>query len=400
MQKRVFVTGFGIICAIGDTEESIIRAFRSGKGGIGQITRTSTIHKGQIPAAEVPYSDTELLEKAAYCGKLPPTRTALLGMCAASDAMKYAAWSANDGKSGLISATSVGGMDKTEGFYRQYHQNSSKGRLRDVVGHDCGDSTEKIAQRIGIKDFISTISTACSSSVNSVMYAARLIRHGVLDAALAGGTDALAGFTINGFNTLMILDRQPCRPFDESRAGLNLGEGAAYLFIESEESLRRRGVKAICEIKGFGNANDAYHQTASSPDGNGAWLAMSAALKSADLSPSDISYVNVHGTGTQNNDLSEGIAMKRVFGDKIPPFSSTKPFTGHTLGAAGGIESVFSALSIKYGMIYPNLNFSAPITELGLTPALKLSEGIKIRNVLSNSFGFGGNNSSIILSAC
>jgi len=196
----------------------------------------------------------------------------------------------------------------------------------------------------------------------------------------------------------MILDRSACHPFDENRAGLTLGEGSAYLVLESEESVAAGNKKVLAEVSGYGNANDAYHQTASSPDGTGPYLAMTKALRSAGLRPGDIGYVNVHGTGTQNNDLTEGTAMERVFGDHVPPFSSTKGFTGHTLGAAGAVETVFSVLALVNGTIFPNLNFTTPMKELNIRPVTNLITGADLCHVLSNSFGFGGNCSSVILS--
>jgi 3-oxoacyl-[acyl-carrier-protein] synthase-1 len=196
----------------------------------------------------------------------------------------------------------------------------------------------------------------------------------------------------------MILDKNGCRPFDENRAGLTLGEGAAFLVLESEETVQKHGKTVLAELTGYGNANDAYHQTASSPDGTGAFMAMTQALEMGGLRPEEISYVNVHGTGTQNNDLSEGIAMERIFGEHVPPFSSTKTFTGHTLGAAGSVEAVLSVLAIRHRLIYPNLRFETPMKELKIRPETRLTEGADIRHVLSNSFGFGGNNSAVVLS--
>jgi 3-oxoacyl-[acyl-carrier-protein] synthase-1 len=249
---------------------------------------------------------------------------------------------------------------------------------------------------------VSTISTACSSSANSIMFGARLIKHGMLDRVLAGGSDSMSKFTLNGFNTLMILDKHHCRPFDKSRTGLNLGEGAAFLVLESEESLGSR--TPLCELSGYANANDAYHQTASSPDGYGPYLSMKAALETAlsvhGINPGAIGYINAHGTGTDNNDLTEGIAIERIFGDSIPPVSSTKPFTGHTLGAAAAVEAVISILSIQNKMIFPNLNFKEKIDELHFEPVKELIKGTELKHVLSNSFGFGGNDSTLIFSAC
>jgi 3-oxoacyl-[acyl-carrier-protein] synthase-1 len=367
--------------------------------GIGEITLFDTIHKGRLPLAEVKKSTRDLLEMTGNPGSRDLTRTALLGMIAAKEAAVSAGIGDPGGfRTGLISATTVGGMDRSEGFYAQFLENSSKGRLIDIVNHDCGDSTERIARYLGIRDFVSTLSTACSSSANSILFAAQLIRAGLLDRVIAGGTDAVTRFTLNGFNTLMILDRNGCRPFDENRAGLTLGEGAAYLVLESEEAAKKPGKTILCELTGFGNANDAYHQTASSPEGTGATLAMQAALAMSGVDPSGIGYINVHGTGTQNNDLSEGIALEKIFGDRVPPFSSTKSYTGHTLGAAGAVEAVFSVLAIREKAIFPNLNFSTPMKELKIRPVTKLIRDAKVDHVLSNSFGFGGNNTALVFS--
>ena len=327
------------------------------------------------------------------------TRTSLLGMIAAKEALSDAGLTdISKAGTGLISATSVGGMHRSEMFYKDFLNNHSKGRLMNIIHHECGDSTEKIADILGVKDFVSTVSTACSSSANSIMAGARLIKNGKLQRVIAGGTDSLTLFTINGFNSLMILDKNKCRPFDDTRSGLNLGEGAGFVVLESEEMVIKSGKKPYCELKGYGNACDAYHQTASSPEGNGAYLAMKKALDMSSLKESDIDYINVHGTGTQNNDLSEGKAMLRLFNGKVPPFSSTKAYTGHTLGASGGIEAVISVLAMKENILFPGLHFTTPIKELGMIPVITVQTNCKVNHVLSNSFGFGGNNSSLIFS--
>ena len=250
-------------------------------------------------------------------------------------------------RTGFISANTVGGMDKTENFFTEFLSDNQKGRLRDVVHHECGSITELVADQLGIKDYITTISTACSSSANSIFFGARLIKNNMLDVVVAGGTDALTKFTLNGFNTLMILDEQFCKPFDENRRGLNLGEGAGYVVLVSEKVAATLKKKPAVTLSGYCNANDAYHQTASSPDGTGSYLAMKGALKKSGLQPADIDYINLHGTGTQNNDIAEGTAIKRLFDPHYPKMSSTKSFTGHTLGASGGIEAVFSVLGYR-----------------------------------------------------
>jgi 3-oxoacyl-[acyl-carrier-protein] synthase-1 len=393
----VWVVGLGAISAIGDRVAECREALESGTSGIGVMRRLPSVHRMELPVAEVPWTNDELAQRSGLDPR--SSRTALLSALAAREALEDAGLIPGEvSRIGFISANTVGGMDRTEDFFPAFRQNPGRGRLRDVVQHECGTVTEVVAELLGIRHHQSTVSTACSSSANSIFFAARLIQHGRLDAALAGGSDSLSRFTLNGFNTLMILDSEPCRPFDESRRGLNLGEGAGYLLLVSDALRNKLQLKPYCRLSGYANANDAYHQTASSPEGKGSLLAMGGALRRAGLTPSDIGYINLHGTGTLNNDLSEGRAIQQLFAPNYPSMSSTKSFTGHTLGASGGIEAVFSALSARDGLIYPNLRFSQPMKELDFIPDIKFRKDPSIRHVLSNSFGFGGNCSSLIFS--
>ncbi|MEJ0101945.1 MAG: beta-ketoacyl-[acyl-carrier-protein] synthase family protein [Bacteroidota bacterium] len=397
MNAPVYVAGTGIISAIGNNTAECLAALEHEKAGIGEMRYLSSIHRDRLPVAEVKHSNEELALLAGMPSHI--SRTALLSAVAAKEALLDAGIeNFPDLRTGFISANSVGGMDKTEDFFAEFLSDHSKGRLRAVVNHECGAVTELVADNLGIKNHVSTISTACSSSANSIFCGARLIKQNILDVVIAGGTDALAKFTLNGFNTLMILDQQFCQPFDEHRRGLNLGEGAGYVVLVSEKIAATLKKKPACILSGYCNANDAYHQTASSPDGTGSFLAMKGALAKSKLNPDDISYINLHGTGTQNNDIAEGTAIKLLFEPGYPPMSSTKSFTGHTLGASGGIEAVFSVLAIRHGLIYPNLRFETQMKELPFTPSVKFRKGEKIDHVLSNSFGFGGNCSSLIFS--
>lgn len=396
MAIRVFVTGVGIVSAIGSNVKESLESIRQKRSGIGEITHLDTGLKDSIPVGEVPNSNNTLMDILGISKRKPIPRTALLGMMAAKEALTQAKIEdISDTRMGLISATTVGGMDKSEQFYVDFLNNQQRGRLRNAITHDCGDTTEKIANYLGIRGYLTTISTACSSSANAVMFGARLIKHGILDRVLVGGSDSLTKFTLNGFNSLMILDKEKCKPFDNERKGLNIGEGAGFIVLEGEHKVNGN---VLCELKGYGNANDAFHQTASSPEGNGAFLAMEKALKNSGLKANDIDYINAHGTGTQNNDLSEGRAVERIFGKAVPKISSTKSFTGHTLGAAGGIEAVLSVLSIQNGLIFPNLHFSNQMEEIHFSPETELQESVQIQHVLSNSFGFGGNSSTLIFS--
>lgn len=396
-EPEVFVAGVGVISAIGNNVAETLVSFENEHAGMADITGLDTIHKGELPVAEVKLSNEQLAGMTGLPQNI--SRTTLLGLIAAREALQDAAipdlaqW-----RTGFVSANTVGGMDKSETFFLDFIKDSNKGKLRNIFDHECGSVTEKVAKELGITGYMTTISTACSSSANAIFYGARLIKNDMLDIVVAGGCESLTKFTLNGFNTLMILDKEFCKPFDENRRGLNLGEGAGYLVLVSERVAKTLTKPLYCKLIGYNNSNDAYHQTASSPDGTGSYLAMEKALKKAGLTTADIDYINLHGTGTPNNDSAEGTAIKRLFEPDFPPMSSTKSFTGHTLGASGGIEAVFSVLAIKHGFIYPNLRFETQMEELPFSPETKFSRGNKIDNVMSNSFGFGGNCTSLIFS--
>ncbi|MGI9551889.1 MAG: beta-ketoacyl-[acyl-carrier-protein] synthase family protein [Aurantibacter sp.] len=396
MGQGVAITGIGIISAIGNNAAENHESLLSSKIGISRISQIDTVHSDEIMVGEIPAKNPEL-ETLLNLAPDQYSRTPMIGIIAAKEAIAHAGISdINDCKTGLISGTTVGGMDKSEQYFYEYFESDK--HWNHITGLHAGDSTRKIAQQIGLDEsFVTTISTACSSAANAIMFGARMIGSGKLDRVIVGGTDCLSKFTINGFKTLMILSDTYNTPFDENRKGLNLGEAAAYLVLESDEIVSKKNKKVLAYVKGYGNANDAYHQTASSEHGDGAVLAMEKALKVAGLSPKDIDYVNAHGTATPNNDLSEGRALLRIFGDNVPEFSSTKAFTGHTLAAAGGVEAVYAVMALQNNIIYPNLNFKTPMKEFRLLPetAVKYKE---LKTVLSNSFGFGGNCSTLVFS--
>lgn len=396
MGNGVAITGMGIISSIGYNVEENYNALITGKPGITTIQNLATVHSNVIKVGEIKKTNQELAAELGLDGSNNYSRTAMLGAIAAKQAVQNAGITdINEYTTGLISATSVGGMDMTERFFYDYFESEQNRKY--ISSHDAGDSAHKIAEQLGLKGMVTTISTACSSAANSIMLGARLIKAGKLDRVIVGGTDALSKFTINGFKTLMILSDTYNTPFDNNRKGLNLGEAAAFLVLESEEMVKKHNKKVLAYLSGYGNANDAYHQTASSENGEGAYLAMEKAFKVSGLTPQDIDYVNAHGTATPNNDLSEGRALIRVFGDNTPDFSSTKPFTGHTLAAAAAIEAVYSVLSLQHNKVFPNLNYETKMEEFDLIPQTVLKDK-EINHVLSNSFGFGGNCSTLLFS--
>jgi 3-oxoacyl-(acyl-carrier-protein) synthase len=392
-----WITGIGIVSSIGLDVHANFQSLLEGKDGIGYTQYIDTYHKNILPVGEVKLSNKELVSLLSLDAQAFYSRTELLAIKAALEAYTDAGLASIKDRSriALVSGSSVGGMDLSEQYYKPYALAGKKEFVAKFQKHGCFKHTASTAQYLTIHGPSTTISTACSSGANAIMYGARLIQAGLADVVIAGGVDPLSKFTINGFNSLKILDTERCRPFDDSRVGLNLGEGAGYVVLESEASVARRGVTAYARVLGYANTCDAYHQTASSPEGKGAVLAMTKALQMAKVKAHEVDYVNVHGTGTMNNDVSEGTALKKVFEGQVPAFSSTKSYTGHTLGASGGIEAGFSMLAIKHGVVFPNLRYKTPIQDLGIAPQTAV-EYKPVNIVLSNSFGFGGNNSSLV----
>ncbi len=400
---NIAITGEGIVSAIGLNKQEVLQSLLDKKTGIGEMKHLQSVHH-ELPVGEVDLSNDQMKEMLGIpCGNMM-SRTALLGMLAIRQALEDAGIDEEKQKNTLstgkkprivlVSGTTVGGMDMTELCFDLPEEERSLDFLKH---HDCGSSTQLMADHFGIFCETTTLSTACSSAANAIMLGARLLKAGQADIVVAGGTEALSRFHLNGFNSLMILDHEQCRPFDATRAGLNLGEGAAFVVLESEETAQRRGVATHAYLTGYGNACDAYHQTASSEDGEGAYLAMKEALETAHLQPTDIQYVNAHGTGTPNNDQSESVSLKRIFGEDMPLVSSTKSFTGHTTSASGSIETVICMLAMQHHFVPASLGWKNQM-ENGITPATGRSD-IQLEHVMCNSFGFGGNDSALIISA-
>ena len=392
--KPILITGMGVVSAIGLGKAQTLEALLANRSGVGPLKYLKTEHK-EFPVGEVKLTNAEMCERLGIAKEALTTRTALMGMMALGEALEEAQLTPEMlPKVGFISGTTVGGMDMSEQFYLDFIH--SEAHKEYIAAHDCGNCTEMTANHFGKFAFTTTLSTACSSAANAIILGANMIRCGDADIVVVGGSECITKFHLNGFNSLMILDTEPCRPFDATRHGLNLGEGAAYLVLESAESAKRRGVTAQALLSGYGNACDAFHQTASSPEGEGAYRAMSEALTLAGLQPSDIDYINAHGTGTPNNDASESHAMMRLFGENVPPVSSTKPFTGHTTSASGSIEAVFCILALQNGFLPVNLNWSQAMED-GIVPVSQPTKKA-LKHVLCNAFGFGGNDSSVLIS--
>ena len=365
---RIVVTGAGIVSALGKGKEATLAALLREQSGMAMPQYLDTRHT-EYPVGEVKTATSE-----------DESRTAQLGRMAAQEALQQAGVD-NLSVVAFINGTTVGGMDYTE---RHWHEREKYADAI-VAKHSAGASTRHIADHIGRFAYSTTVSTACSSALNAVIVASDMLRSGQYTQVLAGGSECLSRFHFNGFRSLQILSDIVCRLFSDDRKGLNLGEGAAYLFLETEESALRRDATVLAYIAGYGNACDAHHQTATSPEGTGPYLAMQQALLMANVQPGQVDYIHAHGTATENNDATEKAAMNRLFTNGIPCFSSTKGFTGHATSAAGGIELVICLLAMQNGFVPANLPTGKTIRR-------------PLHYVLCNSFGFGGNDSSVLLS--
>jgi 3-oxoacyl-(acyl-carrier-protein) synthase len=384
----------GVISAIGDSVDANRSSLIQGKTGIAHAELLSTRYASLLPFGEIKISTASLKEKLK-ADEHGITRTSLLALHAFEEAVhnsKLTASEISSSDTALIGASTVGGMCLTDELYHDANKQEQGSAY--LSSYDYGSVNMYLQNRYKINGIINTINTACSSSANAIMYGARLIHHGLAERAIVGGVDSLAKFTINGFNALHILSDEVCAPFDEKRKGLNLGEGAAFLILEKEENTSNKHVYA--ELTGYCNSNDAFHPSSLSENGDGPFLAMKGALATANLAADQIDFINAHGTGTENNDEVESKAMIRLF-SRPPAFASTKAFTGHTLGAAGAIEAVYSVLSLSNGEAYPGIHFTSPIVSTGLTPVQHYKK-MHLQYIMSNSFGFGGNCSSLIFS--
>ena len=386
------ITGLGIVSASGFGAEEVWRSVAAGASGLKPLTLFQSPRYGQIPTGEI---QRDLVALGA------PTRSSRsdkLGWLAARQAMADAKINFSDGgdRAGVLLGTSVGGSYDSEIFLSTLIKRG-KMRPRPTRFHECVTTADLIAEAFGLYGPSMALATACSSSALAIGMAAEMILSGEADVMLAGGADSISRMTWGGFHSLLLVDAAGCRPFDAGRSGMSLGEGAAVLVLEAEETAQRRGAKILARLSGWGTSCDAYHATAPHPQGAGAAAAMQSALRRAGLEPSAIDYVNAHGTGTRDNDVAEGIALKTVFHNRVPPFSSTKRIFGHALAASGAMEAVVCVEALRRQELPPNPGFTKCDPAIGLEPVVELRHA-PLTHVMSNSFGFGGNNGVLIFS--
>ena len=412
---KVLVTGYGIINAAGKNRQEVFENLFAGKSGItkGFFESNGEKKEGSFGRVAPPLAGEDFFERNA----LPYDRGIHFALLSARECLEMGGFDPRDEdpyRRGVAIGTSLGGMLSGQHFHREWLTDGlAKADASYLKLYPLHALADVIAKEFGFQGPKCVISTACAASANAVGYGADLIRSGKYDYMLVGGADPLSVFSFAGFLSLRALDEEACSPYGESR-GINLGEGAAFLLLESEAHAKKRGAKAYGQILSYGLTADAYHPTAPDPGGAGAIRAMKAALSRAGLTPEGITYINGHGTGTKANDKAERIAFKTVFRDQAapPPMSSSKGAIGHTLGAAGAQECVISLMALQAQLLPPTVGMQAapagsgesvpaPMAapagkdEIDFVPAA--GRGARLETVLSNSFAFGGNNCSLAI---
>jgi 3-oxoacyl-(acyl-carrier-protein) synthase len=368
------------------------QAVANGACGLKPLSLFQSPRYGQVPVGEIRF------DLAKLGAPLRGSRSDKLGWLAAHDALADAKLNVSDyaDRAGVLLGCSVGGSFDSEQFLINLMKRGIM-RPRPTRFHECVSAIEVIADHFGLYGPSMAIATACSSGALAIAAAAEMIQTGEADVMLAGGTDSLSRTTWSGFHSLLLVDPQGCRPFDATRGGMSFGEGAAVLILENEQTARKRGATIIARLTGWGTSCDAHHATQPHPDGAGALAAMKAALHRANLAATAIDYVNAHGTGTRDNDIAEAKALKNLFGEKVPPFSSTKRIFGHALAASGALEAVVCIEALRRQQLPPNPGYFQPDVAIGLEPVTKVRSA-RLTHVMSNSFGFGGNNGTLIFS--
>ena len=400
--ERVVITGMGTINAVAGSVPEFHGALRSGVCGIGPVTVFDTACFKTHTGGQVKRFVPQEMIPAGFSTKRM-SRSDILALAAAVEALKDAGlFPVPDGllaDTGIVIGGGAGGMLEGEQAYRQYLKAKGKGvRFSRFASFCCASSADHIASKLGCMGPKTTFMTACSSGATAMGYARDLIRSGMAKIVIAGGTEPLSRITYATFNALGAVDPEFCKPFDKNRQGISLGEGAGILILESLNHALSRCAPIHGEILGYGVSCDAYHMTAPDPQASGAVRCMRTALSDAGVPPERVDYINAHGTATPANDRMETRGIKEVFGNKACkiPVSSTKSMTGHALGAAGAIEGVVSVLGIAHNFIPPTIHLTAPDPECDLDYVTEGSRDADVNIVLSNSFAFGGNNTSVI----
>ncbi|MBW1721629.1 MAG: beta-ketoacyl-[acyl-carrier-protein] synthase family protein [Deltaproteobacteria bacterium] len=398
--RRVVVTGMGVVCSIGCSLAAFEEGLFRGRCGIGHLSLFDTRDYPCRAAAEVRGGDFAL-----RMGRRLPKRVSrcdLLGLAAAEEAFSNSGLdlAAQDRERiGVVLGGGAGGMLSWEGYRRARWAGRKAIRASRLLASSPCTLADLLGSRWDLGGFRTTITTACSSSATAIGHGFDLIRQGIQDVVLTGGSESLSELTFAGFNALRLMDPLHCRPFDRNRQGLSLGEGAAILVLEEREQALSRGARIYGEVLGYAINSDAYHMTSPDPGARGMRRVMEAALATAGLLPDQVDYINAHGTGTKINDAAETRAVKAVFGVKrrqSPAVSSTKSMVGHCLGAAGALEAAATLLALYRQLLPPTVHLESPDEECDLDHVPNQARPTDVRFALSNSFAFGGNNTCLV----
>jgi nodulation protein E len=400
MPRTVVITGLGTISALGHNTDQFWRALKQGRSGIRPLENLPTdllktnigaeipnfMPEGFFPAKEIPFFD----------------RFSQFALIAGREAINDAGLEEHDLESAaaVVGSGCCGKHTDEETYQRLYKEGKSRAHPLTIPKGMPSATASQVSIQFNIKGPVFTVASACSSAAHSIAQAMLMIRSGLVDVAIAGGTDAPFTFGLmKAWEALRVLSPDTCRPFSEDRSGLVLGEGAGMIVLESRKHAEDRGAQIYAELAGCGMSSDAGHVT--DPSMDGAARAMQAALNDASLAPEGVDYINAHGTGTKANDVTETGAIHRVFGGHAGRLavSSTKSMLGHTLGAAGGLELVASILAIKEGIVPPTANFTSPGEGCDLDYVPNEAREMKVRAALSNSFAFGGLNAVLLARA-
>lgn len=380
----VLITGSGAVSAAGASLDETLRSFSRGERNAATVTLfRTTLDK---PAFEVKDIPTAFF--------LEGQRTLSLALLALDEALKEARLSDCSGfRVGVCMGTTVASQLNDLEFYRSYRE-SGQAAMTPVDRFLKGNLAEVIARKLGARGPQLTVVNACSSGTDAIGIALSWLKAGLCDIVIAGGADELNHVPYCGFNALGIMNPGLCAPFDRDRKGLNLGEGAGIVVLETAEAAKKRGATSDFTLLGYGSSSDAYHLTAPSPDGVGLKAAIHAALKEAEIAPRDVAFVNAHGTGTHDNDLVEGTVLAAIFGPDLKMLS-TKGFTGHTLGAAGGLEAAFTVAGLREGWVPASAGFVNRDEAIPLSP-IREKTPVQGNYALSTSLAFGGNNAALV----
>ena len=386
--RPVAVTGLGVVSPFGAGVKPYWEGLTGGICGIRPLTLIDTDGFRCRIGAEVPDS---------IGGSVRRSRADRFALAAAREALDDAGIGRADrADTALIVGAVGGGMLEAEAWYWQRARGAVAPPPRVLASCFPSSHVDVVGSVLGIGGPRETVVTACSSGAASLAMAADLIADGVVSVALAGGVDALTRICFMGFNTLKLLDPSPCRPFDRDRRGMSIGEGAAFVVLENGERARARDARVYAELTGYGMSTDAFHVTSPHPEGEGMIRAMRAALEQARLTPADVGYVNAHGTATPQNDRIEARALREVFGEGGLLVSSTKSMIGHTMAAAGTLEAVATVLALGHEVIPPTARLEHTDPDIAFDCVPRVAREVAVEHAISNSFGFGGQNVTLV----